>query len=62
MLKNQFINKIKAQTNQIEELQKTNNELFLLSQNLLKNVLNYENILNDSTNIQKKIELYSNKT
>ncbi len=62
MLKNQFINKIKAQTNQIEELQKTNNELFLLSQNLLKNILNYENILNDSTNIQKKIELYSNKT
>ena len=60
-LKNNFIKKINEQTNKIEQLQKSNNELLNLSQNLMKKILDYQKIFNDSSVFEKKIELYTNK-
>ena len=60
-LKNNFLKKINDQTNQIEQLQKSNKDLLTLSQSLIKKIEDYKNILNDSTKIKKQIELYTNK-
>ena len=61
-LKNYFTEKLNTQTNKIEQLQKVNNELYSLSKNLTKKIIDYQKILNDSTIIQKKIEFYIKKT